>query len=109
MKSFPWEGSAPLFDCDGFRAVRGLLVLEAGYADFGGPVLLYVIEHIGGSKRVWRRIWTHREVAAEQAEDLVGDIEEYLETINAVQRPVEDLDLDDFIQHITERYQNGLH
>lgn len=109
MSTFPWESKAPIFDCDGFLAAKGLLVIKVGYADFGGPVLLYAIECISDTRRIWRKRWTHREVAARDAEDLVADIEEYLDQINAVQRPSEDLDLDDFIQHITERYNHGLH
>jgi hypothetical protein len=107
--AFPWEERSPLFDTSGFRCVTGTLEVSAGYADFGGPVLLYVIEDISGTKRVWRRVWTTREAAADQAESLVADIEDYIETIPATPRPVEDLSLDDFIQHITERYTHGLH
>lgn len=108
-EGFSWETHKPQHDTYGFRCVAGLLEVSAGYADFGGPVLLYVIENISGTKRVWRRVWTTRGSAAEQAEVLVGDIEDYLGSIAAVQRPVEDLDLDDFIQHIFERYNHGLH
>lgn len=105
----PWESRKPQHDCGGFKLVAGLLELEAGYADFGGPVLLYIIETINGTRRIWRRVWTHRTVAHEEAEGLVGDAEEYVESLQLIARPVEDLDLDDYIQHITERYQNGLH
>jgi len=109
MASLPWLSRPPQFDCDGFLSTRGLIVINAGYADYGGPVLLYAVEHIGTTKRLWRSFWTTRDNAAIQAEILVGDIEEYLETIPATPRTSENLNLDDFIQHITERYQNGLH
>ena len=107
---FPWENQKPTHHVAGFRISAGNVVLTLGYATFlGGQITLFALSSVAGSPAtLWREFWTSIESAISEAEQLCADAEEYAETIGFI-RPVEDLDLEDFIQHLTLRIQNGLH
>ena len=60
--------------------------------------------------RPWRNIWTPHSQAVVCAENLCGEIEDYLcGTLNGRIRDTEDFDLDDFIDHLHARINNELH
>lgn len=107
---FPWELKEPLHAAAGFTMSCGNLKLFFAYALYAEGVLLLCYEKIGDAGATpWRRHWTSIEAAVDAAENLVGDAEEYVETLGGHTRPVEDLDVDDFIQHLHMRLNNELH
>lgn len=110
-RSFPWEGQAPDHNAYGFLAVRGTVQMYLGYAVFGSAVLLYVNEQIADTQpRQWIRFWTSRDRALEQAEQLVERVDEYLNRFKPMPlRSYEDLDSDDFLDHLKARLNNELH
>jgi len=86
----------------GFRAKAANLELILGYAlHRNGLVELYCSERIGTqSPTVWRNFMTTRTSALDAAECLCADVEEYLDQVRSPRRPSEDLDLDDFLEHL---------
>ena len=108
--AFPWERVQPKVNSFGFLASAGNIKLSFGYAQFDrGIFLLYVSESIGTqTSRIWRRVWAPAEEALEAAFDLCNDAEIYLESIGHV-RPVEDLGMADFLEHLKLRINNELH
>ena len=95
----------------GFTASTGNLKIYLGYGiSAAGGVLLYALEQIGAHPpTLWRRFWASRESAVEAAESLAAEVEEYIDCIGGVQRPTENMDLDDFVFHLTSRIKNGFH
>ena len=110
-RAFPWEAREPDFNAYGFMAVRGTVQIYLGYAVFGNAVLLYCNERIADNQtRQWLRFWTTRESAIEQAEGMCSDVEDYLMSYGHMPaRPIEDLDMDDFINHLKARLNDELH
>lgn len=106
----PWDSQQPTHRVSGFRICGGNVAITLGYAIFeGGQIAMFALSSVGGSPpTVWRDFWTSIESALSEAEQLCADAEEYAETIGCI-RPTEDLDLDDFIHHLTMRIKNGLH
>jgi hypothetical protein len=108
--AFPWEGKPPLFTAYGFCLCSANLKIYFTYAVYKEGVLLACTERIGDNEpSLWRRHWTSIEAAVEAAEVLVGDAEDYIEMYRLPVRPYEDLDGDDFIQHLHMRLNNELH
>jgi len=109
--SFDWEKVPPKHASGGFRLVGGNVTIMLGYAVYDEGVLLHAITKIGDQNPdLWRRYWTSHDVAVASAEELVEDAEYYLFNVLGLRpRPVEDLDLDDFIEHLQARLDGGLH
>lgn len=108
---FPWQGETPEHDAHGFRLVGGNVTVLLGYAAYRGGILLYSLVQIGDQQyKPWRRHWASREAAVESAESLAGDAYEYItETLGQRPREIEDLDLDDFVEHVRLRTENAFH
>jgi hypothetical protein len=79
-----------------------------GYATFSeGAVLLFVYESLPQRPlTVWRTVWTTPDSLDRSAEDLLADVNEYLDMVGP-QRPSEDLDMNDFFEHLTLGASNG--
>lgn len=109
--AFSWEGKEPEHSAGGFLLVGGNVIVSLGYAVYPQGVLLLATTKIGAQEPLlWRRHWSSKMAAVEAAENLAGDAEAYIcETLGLIPRPVEDLDLDDFIQHLSMRLNNELH
>lgn len=95
----------------GFRMASATVAVSPYYEIFGNRVVLGAWIYVAGAPPAqWRRFETPRESAIDQAIELCLDIEEYLvDGLNQVPRPVEDLDLDDFIDHLEMRLTNAMH
>jgi hypothetical protein len=108
---FAWEGKVALNNTNGFSAKAGNLQIMLGYAEFeGGVYLIYAYENIGNQGPVlWRRFWSNTATVVAAAENLCGEVEEYLDGLHTPWRPTENLDMDDFIDHITHRTTHGFH
>lgn len=111
QRPLPWEGREPLYNVRGFTAKATNLHINLGYAVYeGGSVLLYALETIGGGAPTqWRLLWTTKERALDMAESLCADVEEYLDSMRMPWRPVEDLDMDDYIEHLRTRIAGTFH
>lgn len=109
--AFDWERNPPMHKATGFLLVGGNVVVNCGYFLYPQGVLLLAFVQIGDQEpKIWRRHWASKEAAVDAAESLAGDAEEYIMgTLGLAPRPVEDLDLDDFIQHLYMRLNNELH
>lgn len=109
--AFGWEKDPPLHAATGFLLVGGNVTVNLGYMLYPQGVLLLAFTKIGGQEpTLWRRHWAPKETAVDAAESLAGDAEEYIfGTLGLAPRPIEDLDLDDFIQHLHMRLNNELH
>lgn len=107
---FDWE-KEPCTDTYGFRIVGGNVTVMLGYAVFEKGVLLYAHTQIAEQGfKPWRRHWTSRHSAVEAAEMLCSDAYDYItETLNLTPRAVEDLDLEDFLEHLRSRIENAFH
>lgn len=108
---FPCEKDPPQHLCQGFTLHGGAVDINLAYAVYPLGVVLIATVKVGDLARtIWRRFWTTRESALEAAESLAGDAEEYMfETLGLAPRPVEDLDLDDFLHHLDMCLNNGFH
>ena len=107
---FPWESDEPAHNVHGFTAAAGPLKINLGFAIYAnGMVLLYATESLSGAPhKVWRRLWTTVDVADDVAEHLCYDVQEYLEPL-VLQRPAEDLDMEDFLECLHLYCQGMLH
>jgi hypothetical protein len=107
---FPWELVPPAHYATGFTICGGTLTLTFSYAIYPKAVLLMVASKVGDqATTIWRRIWAPKEEAVESATQLVGDAEEYLiDTLGLMVRPVEDLDLGDYLEHLKLNLANKL-
>lgn len=107
-QTFPWDSTNPEHIVQGFLIVGGNVTVNLGYVLFPQGVLLFATTKIGAAPpELWRRYWTPRESAVKAAEDLAAWSETYItETLGLSVRPIEDLDLDDFIEHLRLRIEN---
>lgn len=111
IMAFPWESKPPLHTAVGFLISGGAVTVNLGYQVYPGAIRLMAFIRIGGMEpQLWRQHWTSKMAAVEAAENLAADAEEYItETLGLTPRQVEDLDLDDFVQHVHMRVHNELH
>lgn len=106
----PWESQPPLAAVNGFKAAVGQVVVTLGYAVYPHAILLFAhLTMPAGGTHPWRYHWTSKEAAMEAAEQLAAECDEYLDAFNAPRRPVEDLDFEDFLEHLHARLNNELH
>jgi len=108
---FDWEKAQPRHSAGGFRLVGGNMTIMLGYAVYDEGVLLHAVTKVGDqAPDLWRRFWASHDVAVASAEEMVDDAEHYMfNTLGLRPRPIEDLDLDDFIEHLQARLEGGLH
>jgi hypothetical protein len=110
----PWdsEGSGidPMYVCGGFKLVAGNVVISFTYVVYWEAVLLGVHIQIGsGPPEMWRKVWAPWGNAVRTAETLVEDAEDYLMgDLKLRPRSVEDLNTDDFLEHLSLRLQSRL-
>lgn len=110
MGQFPWETREPTHMASGFKVSGGMLTIHAAYAVYPEGVLLLAYLESPQGTIPWRRLWAPKETAVAAAEDLAGVAEHYLvEGLGITPRPLEDLDLDDFVEHLSLRLNNALH
>lgn len=110
LSMFPWEGKEPIASAYGFTLAGVLFKLHLGYVLYKEGVLLYCTEKYADNEiQVWRRHWASYEAAVASAENLAGDAEDYFESLRIIARPDEDLNFDDFLEHLALRLNNGFH
>jgi hypothetical protein len=94
----------------GFRQASGLVEIRVGYVLAGGVVGLFAVLVLpGAAPQVWRQFWAPRAEAMDAAAELCADCMEYLTKFPLPIRPVEDLDYDDFLEHLYCRLNGELH
>lgn len=108
---FPWETGKPLHFASGFTINGGNVTVRLTYLIYAEGVLLFSTVQIGAQPvQTWRRYWTSHVGAVESAENMCADAHEYItKTWGMRPRGEEDLDLDDFIEHLSARLNNELH
>lgn len=106
-----WGVSEPRAVTTGFVQATFGLKVELGYCVFPGEGLkLIALECLGyGPPKLWKSFWVSRESAVLQALGLVADAQQYLDTVSMKRRPSEDLDYDDFIEHLRLYLVGGMH
>lgn len=107
---FPWEALPPQSSTLGFKLVAGTLQFELGYQIYPAGVLLLCVEKIGSNEAtLWRRHWASKEEAVRSAENLVAETYDYIEMLGVQERPYEDLNCDDFLEHLRLNLAGLLH
>jgi hypothetical protein len=110
LNAMPWEGREPLAWVTGFRQASGVVSISLGYAVYPEAVLLFSTINLPNTPpQLWHQYWTSYVEAERMAESLAGEAEEYLRRFSLPMRPTEDLDYDDFIQHLHTRINNVFH
>jgi hypothetical protein len=105
----PWSSKLGT-SVSGFRQAAGLVEIILGYVVVGEVVgLVAVLSLPGAPPQVWRQFWTPKAEAMNAAADLCADCMEYLAKFHLPIRPVEDLDYDDFLEHLHCRINGDLH
>lgn len=94
----------------GFTVAAGNLVIRLGYKVQNAGVLLFAYTQIGdATPQVWRQFMAPPESAIEAAMALAADAEDYALSTGHPLRPNEDLDLDDFIEHLSLNVTGEMH
>ena len=94
----------------GFTVAAGSLVVRLGYKMQPSGVLLFAYTQIGdASPQPWRQFLAPPESAVEAAMSLAADAEDYAISTGCALRPNEDLDLDDFIEHLRLSVAGEMH
>jgi hypothetical protein len=108
--AMPWQDEPPIATVGGFTLASGHIAITLGYALYKEAVLLHSHLHMPNSEpKLWRYHWTSYIEAERMAENLAAESEEYLRKFQLPIRPNEDLDFDDFIDHLHARLNNELH
>jgi hypothetical protein len=105
---WPWETKPPLNVAAGFNLTGGNVTVSIAYAEYPSAIMFLVHTKIANQEPVlWRRFWSPKMSAVEAAENLTCEAEDYLlETLGLRPRETEDLDFDDFIEHLRLRVNN---
>lgn len=95
----------------GFCQQAAYLKITLGYAAKStGPISLFAVEqHGAGPHQPWRKFQVSREAALRAAEELCADAAQYLDMVSHKWRPSEDLDFDDFQEHLKAYLENSMH
>jgi hypothetical protein len=94
----------------GFTAAAGTLVIRLGHKPVKGGVMLFATTQVADqTPQMWRQFTVGREAAVSMAATLASEAMEYLEATRGLIRPVEDLDFDDFVQHVAMSTNGELH
>jgi hypothetical protein len=73
-------------------------------------IALFAMEQMGtGPPQLWRKFLAPRHAAVRAAQGLCADAALYLDGVSSAWRPSEDLDFDDFIEHIRLHVEGGMH
>lgn len=101
----------PIMVCSGFCQAAGPLKIVLGYSVYShGGIMLFAMEQMFANAPVlWRRFWVTRESAVSQAGSLCDDAAQYLDTVSPRWRPAEDLDFDDFTEHLRAFIEGSMH
>lgn len=95
-----------------FKGAAGFVEVHLFYWVHARGVLLAAVIHPPGSPRVmWRRHWVSHIEAVRAAANLASEAEDYLRQITKGQpmREVEDLDWDDYVDHLMTRINKEFH
>lgn len=95
-----------------FRAASGLIEVHLTYwLHERGVLLAAVIVPPQAPSRVWLRHWASHIEAVRSAENLCGEAVEYLRSMTGglPLRETEDLDYDDFLDHLATRMNGEFH
>ena len=107
-----WPGE-PLHQPVMFVQSGGAVDVHLSYLLFQEAVLLSAFVTMPGYPpgRIWRQHWTSYEGSVSAAEDLADDALEYLQDSLGHKnlRPAEDLDYDDFVEHLRARLNKEFH
>lgn len=107
---FPWEARQPQHFVFGFKQAVGNVEVALGYAVWPEAIKLFAFLKFGAVEpTIWRQHWTSYGSALDAAENLTAEAEAYLETFNMPFRPAEDLDYDDYLEHLSARINKELH
>lgn len=80
--------------------------INLGYLDYGPQVcLVALIKVIGQPNVIWRSHWVPGDSAVEAARNLAADARGYIRELKLIVRPVEDLDYNDYVEHIRCRVE----
>jgi hypothetical protein len=94
----------------GFTVAAGNLVIRLGYKMQNAGVLLFAYTQIGdAAPQPWRQFLAPPGAAVEAAMALAADAEDYAVSTGHPIRPNEDLDLDDFIEHLSLNVTGEMH
>ena len=101
----------PLTVVTGFSQKAFGLQVVLGYMTYGhAGLVLFATERMADKEpTVWRRYWVTEENAVREAQKLARDAATYLDMVSPRWRPAEDLDFDDFIEHIRLHVEGGMH
>jgi len=73
-------------------------------------IVLFAMEQLGtGPPQPWRKFLVPRHAAVSAARALCSDAAQYLDMVSDRWRPSEDLDFDDFIEHLRLQVEGGMH
>jgi hypothetical protein len=93
----------------GFTLAAGNLVIRLGHVIKEDGVVLFATTQIAdAAPMMWRQFTSPRHAAVDAAERLVEDAEEYAEATGGLIRPSEDLDFDDFVEHLSRTLEGDL-
>jgi hypothetical protein len=94
-----------------FKHQAYALRITLGYMTFPhSGLMLFAMEQWGDRPPVlWRKFWVTNKGAVRAANRLAIDACEYLNTVSKNWRPAEDLNFDDFIEHIRLHVEGGMH
>lgn len=93
----------------GFTLAAGNLVIRLGYKVEGNLVTLFATTQVASNPpQMWRQFQAPKASAVEAAHNLAGEACDYAESTGGLIRPYEDLDLDDFIEHLTLTVQGEM-
>lgn len=111
MRVEKWGEQEPLAVATGFCQQAAALKITLGYATYKhGGIMLFAMEQVGHNPpQPWRRFWVTKESALRAAEGLCADAALYLDMVSNKWRPAEDLDFDDFQEHLKAYIENSMH
>ncbi len=111
MNTTPEHTDKPDAEVYGFRISSATVQVWLGYRVYGNRVELFAATQVAGTPPVnWRNFTTTRQQALREAEILCDDAEAYLVVgLNQTLKPVEDLDFDDFLNHLELSLKNAMH
>lgn len=106
-----WPRGPLLGAAGGFREARGTIEVIVGYAVFADAVQIAAFLKVGPQPPVeWLNRWTSHIEALRAAESMCGEAMDCLDSYkNVPRRPVEDLDFDDFLEHLETRLNGNFH
>lgn len=94
-----------------FTQQAHVLKITLGYMTFphSGLMLLAMEQWVDRPPTIWRKLWVTRSGAVRAAERLRDDATKYLDMVTTKWRPTEDLNFDDFLEHLRLHVEGGMH